>query len=140
MSLIDTLAGFPLFSSSLLTGHAWEQVELPWRTRGTVLLSFCNLAPALHGASVPMFHDAQIYSTPQSYSPAFRAFYRLIQPLAGARALRVLTVSQFSKDQLTQYGVAREGNIRVVPNGVTHGQHHAPGSTTYCDPESGLTL
>ena len=123
----DELApGLPLRRSSLLTGHAWEQLELPLRARGTLLLSFCNLAPVLHGASVPMMHDAQTFSTPQSYSPGFGGLYRLIQPLIGARALRVLTVSEFSRAELERYGVARTEKIRVIHNGVNHGHSHAP--------------
>ncbi len=114
-------ARLPLVRDSVLTGQAWEQLELPLRARGKLLLSFCNLAPLLHGSSVPMFHDAQTFSTPQSYSRAFRNFYRLAQPLMGARALRVLTVSEFSRGELAHYGVAQAGKIRVIHNGVTHG-------------------
>ncbi len=130
--------GLPLRCSSLLAGHAWEQMELPLRARGTLLLSFCNLAPVLHGASVPMFHDAQTFSTPQSYSPAFRAFYRLMQPIMGARALRVLTVSEFSRGQLAHYGVADAGKIRVIHNGVNHGQSHTPDGTILALPDGAI--
>ena len=116
----------PLRRSSLLTGQAWEQLELPWHARGTMLLGFCNLAPVLHRASVPMIHDAQTFSTPQSYSPAFHSFYRLMQPIIGARALRVLTVSEFSRGQLAHFGIARRENIRVIHNGVSHSQSLKP--------------
>ncbi len=115
-----TPGGLPLRRASLLTGQAWEQLELPLRARGTLLLSFCNLAPLLHPASVPMIHDAQAFSTPRSYSLAFRSFYRLAQPAMGARALRVLTVSEYSRGELARYGVARAEKVRVIHNGVDH--------------------
>ena len=123
----DTIdAGLPLRRESWLTGQPWEQLELPLRARGTLLLSFCNLAPVLHPASIPMLHDAQTFSTPRSYSLAFRSFYRLVQPMIGARALRVLTVSDYSRGELVRYGIAPAGQIRVIHNGVEHGCRLAP--------------
>lgn len=113
--------GFPASVDSILTGQLWEQIELPLRARGTLLLSFCNLAPLLQSASIPMIHDAQTFSTPQSYSLAFRTFYRLVQPIIGLRAMRVLTVSDYSRSELVRYRVAREEQVRVIHNGVTHG-------------------
>jgi glycosyltransferase involved in cell wall biosynthesis len=119
-------SGFPLRRESWLTGQLWEQLELPWRARGSLLLSFCNLAPVLHPASIPMLHDAQTFSTPRSYSLAFRSFYRLVQPMIGARALRVLTVSDYSRGELVRYGVAPEERIQVIHNGVEHGCRLVP--------------
>jgi len=125
-ALGEAPADLPARCDSVLTGQLWEQIELPIRARNTLLLSFCNLAPLLHSASIPMLHDAQTFSTPQSYSRAFRSFYRLIQPAIGARALRVLTVSEYSRAELVRYGIAPAERIRVIHNGVDHGQLLTP--------------
>src|SRR5690606_15636035 len=61
--------------------------------------------------------DAQVYLTPDSYSPAFRAWYRLILPLLGKHSSRILTVSEYSKTQLVTFGVAAADKIVVIHNG-----------------------
>ena len=116
----------PVRSTSVLTGQLWEQLELPWRTRGSLLLSFCNLSPVAAGHAVTMLHDAQTFSTPASYGLGFRSFYRLVQPMIGARALRILTVSNYSAGELVRYGIAPAERINVIHNGVDHGKAHAP--------------
>ena len=102
------------------TWQPWEQIDLPILARQDLLLNLCNLGPLLHPASVVMMHDAQVFSTPESYSSKFRLWYRTVQPLLGRSALRILTVSEFSKSQLVRYRVAPEDRIVVVHNGCDH--------------------
>ena len=102
------------------TWQPWEQLELPLFARSDLLLNLCNLGPIVHAASMVMMHDAQVFSTPESYSSKFRLWYQNVQPLLGRSSLRVLTVSEFSKQQLVQFGVAKADKIVVVPNGCDH--------------------
>jgi len=67
-----------------------------------------------------MIHDAQVFITSNSYSWAFANWYRQILPTIGHRHARILTVSEFSADQLVEYGVAKRERISVIPNGVDH--------------------
>jgi glycosyltransferase involved in cell wall biosynthesis len=106
--------------AGVLTWQAWEQFELPWIARGAVLVNLCNLAPLAHGASVTLIHDAQVFLTPDSYSRAFLAWYRFALPRIGAAAARIVTISDYSRDRLVEFGVAARENIVVVPNGVDH--------------------
>ena len=101
-------------------GQAWEQIELARKVRGSVLVSLCNTAPLLHDENVVMVHDAQVYSSPTSYSAAFRAWYRILLPTLGRRALKILTVSEYSSRQLVHYGVSTPEKMIVVPNGADH--------------------
>lgn len=98
----------------------WEQVELPWRARRDVLLNLCNLGPLAHRGGITMIHDAQIYITPESYSRAFVAWYRVALPILGRRSRKILTVSDYSRRMLVAHGVARSDRIVVIPNGVDH--------------------
>lgn len=107
-------------SRSRLIGQAWEQLELPVHARGNLLLSLCNLAPVTVKSAITMVHDAQVYTTPRSYSAAFRTWYRLILPKIGRRNLQVLTVSHYSAAQLVEFGVASPDRITVIYNGVDH--------------------
>lgn len=103
-----------------IAGLLWEQFVLPWRARGSTLVSLCNIGPVVYGNAFTMVHDAQVYSAPASYSRAFRGWYRLVLPLLGKTNRNVLTVSQYSRKQLAHFGVAPAGRIRVVHNGCDH--------------------
>jgi len=103
-----------------LHGALWEQLVLPRRARGDTLISLCNIGPVLHDDAYTMVHDAQVYSSPDSYSRAFRTWYRFVLPLLGKRNKALLTVSQFSRRQLDAFGVAAASRINVVHNGCDH--------------------
>lgn len=109
-----------LYSHSRLIGQAWEQLELPVHAHGNLLLSLCNLAPVISRNAITMIHDAQVYTSPGSYSFAFRRWYRLVLPRLGRNSLQILTVSKFSARQLVEYGVAPADRITVIYNGVDH--------------------
>jgi glycosyltransferase involved in cell wall biosynthesis len=103
-----------------LTWQPWEQLELPRASKAAVLVNLCNLAPLSHRRSVTMIHDAQVFLSPQSYSAPFRTWYQFALPRIGARAARIVTVSEFSRERLVEFGVAPREKIVVVPNGVDH--------------------
>lgn len=108
-----------------LSGHLWEQFELPLKLGGKWLYNPCNTAPILRRRHLVTIHDAQVYTTPNSYSKLFRMWYKVMLPTVGRRAQIVTTVSEFSKMQLEQYGVVPPSKIHVVPNGVDHIDHIA---------------
>lgn len=103
-----------------LTGNLWEQITLPTRARDRMIVSLCNVGPMLSREAVTMFHDAQVHLAPDSYSLPFRLWYRLHQPISGARHRKILTVSHFSREQLERVGVAGLDKTAVVHNGVDH--------------------
>lgn len=102
------------------SGQFWEQVELPFRAKNALLLNLCNLAPVAVSNQLVMIHDAQVFLTPESYSPAFRNWYRWILPQLGHRARYVATVSEYSRQQLESFGVVPKGKAVVIPNGGDH--------------------
>jgi glycosyltransferase involved in cell wall biosynthesis len=101
-------------------GTLWEQAVLPARTRQATILSLCNTAPLAHARNIVMIHDAQVYTSPQSYSPAFRIWYTFLLPQLAARGAKIITVSEHSKRQLAEFGVGRAEDISVVNNGGDH--------------------
>jgi glycosyltransferase involved in cell wall biosynthesis len=114
------------FASGLPREFPWEQLNLPWIARNAVLVNLCNMGPVVHFDSLTMIHDAQVYLTPASYSFSFRLLYRLIQPLLGRTSRRILTVSEYSKEQLVSNGIAPAEKITVIYNGCDHVLAHAP--------------
>lgn len=109
-----------------LTWQVWEQFQLPVAARGQLLVSLANLAPIAHPNAITMVHDAQVFISPQSYSKAFVAWYKFVLPRIGARAAKILTVSDYSRRQLVEYGVAAYDRIAVLHNGADHVLDVAP--------------
>jgi glycosyltransferase involved in cell wall biosynthesis len=115
-----SLDAFEVERGGSFRGQLWEQLDLPRLTRPDLLLNFCNLGPMASKAAITMIHDAQVFATPDSYSWAFAKWYRNVLPVLGSRHARILTVSEFSANELARFGVARRDHISVVPNGVDH--------------------
>ncbi len=103
------------------SGQLWEQLELPRAARRTFLLNLGNTAPLLHGPhQAVVIHDAGVFDTPESYSAAFRLWYRLMQKrLARAGAL-LLTVSEFSRGRIAEHLGIERARIAVLPEGGEH--------------------
>jgi glycosyltransferase involved in cell wall biosynthesis len=115
-----SLDSFEVEPKGTFRGQLWEQLDLPRLTRPDLLLNLCNLGPMASTAAITMIHDAQVFATPDSYSWAFAKWYRNVLPVLGSRHARILTVSEFSANELTRFGVARRDHISVIPNGVDH--------------------
>ncbi|GJE42570.1 glycosyltransferase family 4 protein [Methylobacterium soli] len=105
------------------SGHLWEQLELPYFSRGGFLLNLGNTAPLAKGSrQAVVIHDAGVYDIPHAYSPAFRTWYRtLYRGLAGLDA-SLVTVSRFSQARLSarlhlapdRIGIMREGSDHIL--------------------------
>ncbi len=98
----------------------WEQLTLPLRRGRGLLLNLCNIGPMLSRDAVTMIHDVQVLLSPESYRPAFRAWYRLVQPIIARRHRLILTVSEYSRQQIIRAGLAPASKVAVIHNGVDH--------------------
>jgi glycosyltransferase involved in cell wall biosynthesis len=106
--------------SGRLRGQLWEQLELPYLAKNKILVNLCNQAPIFHKGGVVMIHDVQSFLSPESYSRAFRMWYRFSMPRICAKADVVLTVSNYSREQMIRHRVASADKIKVIYNGVDH--------------------
>ncbi len=102
-------------------GQVWEQGVLPTRAaafRAAVVFSPANLAPLAWPRNVVVMHDAVALSHPEWYSGPYVAWYRLMVPRIARRALRVITDSSFSRDELIALTGVDPAAVSVVPGGV----------------------
>lgn len=103
-----------------LSGHLWEQIELPYYAKDGYLLNFCNSAPLIKKNQAVTIHDAAIAAFPSAYSWKFRLWYRIMYTVLGKRLNTIFTVSNFSRNELNKYfGIPKE-KIHVTYNGVEH--------------------
>lgn len=110
-----------------LTWQAWEQADLPRLAGPGTLINLCNLGPVMRRDAVTMIHDAQVAETPSSYTPAFRAYYRALQPVMARRHRAILTVSDYARRAIIRHGVALDAF--VIPNGCDHVHRVTPDTT-----------
>lgn len=103
-----------------LTGHLWEQLELPFLTRGGPLLSLCNTGPLVHPRQVVTLHDAAVFAVPEAYSRGFRSWYRVLHTGLGRTAKGILTDSEFSRGELERYARIPQHKLEVVYLGHEH--------------------
>ena len=87
-----------------LSGHAWEQMELPLASRGGWLLNLCNTGPLIKRKQIVMIHDAAVFFAPQGYSLKFKLWYRLIFYVFARRSIDIVTVSEFFQERVGQGG------------------------------------
>jgi glycosyltransferase involved in cell wall biosynthesis len=105
---------------SRLRGTAFEQVALPWAARRDLLLSLGGAAPLFARRQVATMHDATPFRLPDTYSRTFGAWYRLMYKAVSRRAERIITVSEFSRRELSDVLGVSPDRFVLVPNGVEH--------------------
>lgn len=84
-------------------GQLWEQIDLPVHARGTLLFTPCGGAPLVHPHHVITIHDAGPFSTPGAYTAGYRTYYKFLHKILASAAVQVLTVSEFSKQELLKF-------------------------------------
>ena len=116
-----------------LTGIPWEQLVLPIRKGDGLLLNLCNIGPMLTRDAVTMIHDVQVLLSPASYSPGFRAWYRLVQPIIARRHRHLLTVSEYSRGEIVKAGLCPAKKSR---SSTTASITYCASPPTICQPAS----
>ena len=102
-------------------GHAWEQVVLPAlaaRRRAAVVVCPANLAPLAWPRNVVVLHDVSTLRHPEWYGRSYAAWQHALVPALARRAARVVTVSEFSRDEIAATTGVDAGAIALVPGGV----------------------
>jgi glycosyltransferase involved in cell wall biosynthesis len=124
--------GVPLARSRHLSGHAWEQIQLPALCGDDVLLSLCNSSPVMRRRQLVVLHDAGPAANPATYNFAYRNWHLWLYSALMRRAAVVATVSRFSAGELTRLIGCRASQVEVIYEG---GEHvlRAPADTSILD-------
>lgn len=99
--------------------NLWEQISLPYfmrKQKNAVLLNFCNSAPLLCSRQIVTIHDLAFEQKQAWFTIPFRIWYRYLIPRICRRAMRIFTVSNFSKNEITNRYHIDEHKIEVIPN------------------------
>jgi len=125
-SNIPSLINIKVVKRGHLRGHLWEQIDLPLIARAGMLFNPCGPAPLFHSDQVTTIHDASVYVAPSGYSWKFRTWHKLLTWRSGKHAKLILTVSKFSKRQLSEIcGIPRK-KIKILYQSGNHILKHEP--------------
>jgi len=119
-SIQSPLPGMALRCGGMLSGHAWEQFELPRSCGEDVLLSLCNTGPLSFKRQLAVLHDVSAFAFPSAYSRTFRTWYRFLLAGLMRRAAVIATVSKFSADELVRCIGVRARGIEVIYESGEH--------------------
>ena len=114
------LRHIPVRHCGIGRGYFWEQIELPLHTRGCFLLNLCILGPLLVRHQMVVVHDATVRALPWNFSPIFRAVYNFLIPNLCRRSRCAVTVSEFSRRELSKWYGLDEGRMPVCFEGGDH--------------------
>lgn len=105
------------------SGTWWEQVRLAAalrRDRPDVVFAPAYTAPlAVPVPTVLTIHDLSFLAHPEWFPPAMRFRQRIVTGLAGRRARRILTDSEFSRGEIVRRLHVDPARVAVVPLGLT---------------------
>lgn len=114
--------------------HFWEQCVLPFFFLGKkdyIVLSFTGLGPILISRKIMTIHDLSFLFNRSWFSNAYYWWYKLMTPLAIRTSRKIITVSQFSKQEILRfYPFIKANKINVVYGGIDHDKFSPPPATT----------
>lgn len=102
-------------------GHLWEQWDLPRylkKKQNPLLLNLCNTAPLYYRPKMVCIHDLAFLVNPKWFSKKFYWFYSFLIPRIARSAEHLLTVSEFSKNEINQFLKIPRDKISVLYNAI----------------------
>lgn len=111
------------------SGHLWEQLDLPkfLASNGRpMLLNLASTAPAFYANQFSTHHDITYVRHPESFSPKFRMLYRVLVPRFLRSSRKIVTVSEFSRGEISDHYGLDPKKFLVVKNAA--GDMFRPGA------------
>lgn len=102
-------------------GTLWEQTVFKKyvKKNKAVSLNLCNSSP-LSGKKIVCIHDVKIKAHPDFFNKKFLLWYKILFKNTSKKAIKILTVSEFSKSEIEKYYPAAKGKIIVINNAWQH--------------------
>ncbi len=102
------------------SGQFWEQIELPRHATGGLLINLGNTAPLRISRQLVVIHDAGVFATPAAYSWKFRLWYKLVHRRLAHSSAKIVTVSEFSRQELVRCLGVHADSVAVISEGADH--------------------
>lgn len=105
------------------TGPFWEQIDLPIflkKQNNPLLINLANMAPVFYKNKISTIHDVAFIEYPQTFKKSFLYTYRFLIPLIINTSRQILTVSEFSKQEICKVYKIDNEKISIVYNAVSN--------------------
>lgn len=117
---LEYLINIKLIKRGLFKGHLWEQLELPFFvSKDEILISLCNTSPILRPHIITI-HDIQAKVFPNFFSKKFSVWYNFLNYWNLKNSKKIITVSNFSKQEIIENYNISQDKISVIYNGWQH--------------------
>ncbi len=108
---------FNVRSIGRLSGHFWEQIELPtylasWGN--PLLVNLANTAPLLYKNKIVTIDDLSFLRHPEWFSGKFYLYYSFLVPKIVKNSRQVITISEFSKREIVELLDMPQDKIKVI--------------------------
>ncbi|GAB4026607.1 glycosyltransferase family 4 protein [Spirosoma gilvum] len=107
---------------NITNGQMWEQLELPFFLRNKknpILINLGNSAPIYYNKNIVCVHDIAFYHHPEWYSKQFAFIYKLMIPRVAKNARHLLTVSNYSQDDICRTLHIPKERIDIIYSSVS---------------------
>ncbi|MGB1389137.1 MAG: glycosyltransferase family 4 protein [Paracoccaceae bacterium] len=101
-------------------GHIWEQTVLARQVGSDPLLSLCGSGPLACRNQLLVLHDANIWTNPHAFSPAYRWFHRPMRAQLAHRVRSLATVSAYSAQTLAAHLCVPTDRFHLLSNSADH--------------------
>ncbi|MEP6611060.1 MAG: glycosyltransferase family 1 protein [Mucilaginibacter sp.] len=125
----DTTLKLKILKIGKRSGPLWEQIDLPLflkKRSNPLLINLGSTAPIFYKNQIVSHHDITFIKYPQSFSKSFRAYYSFLVPKMLKKSKLFITVSEFSKKEISGYFNYPAKKIHVIPNAIDQKFHPAP--------------
>ncbi len=102
-------------------GHLWEQLDLPLylkKNGSPLLINLANSGPLYYDNKISTIHDVAFNVYPETFNKRFLYFYKFMIPILLSGSKHVLTVSEFSKNEIQNFYKIEKDKISVIFNSV----------------------
>lgn len=105
----------------IFTGHLWEQIELGLYVfvNKYELINFCNTAPIICPGIITI-HDVKFKVYPWFFTQKFVLWYNILFKNIINNSKKILTVSEFSKEEIVKYYDVNPNKINVIYPACDH--------------------
>ncbi|AXE16418.1 glycosyltransferase family 1 protein [Runella rosea] len=103
-----------------LTGHLWEQIELPLYCRNGLLFNPCATGPLFKTNQVSTFHDVNFINFPEGFTWQFRLWYKIIFFICGKLSKSIIAISNYTKNEVIEKFGIQSSKITVIYEGHQH--------------------
>lgn len=100
-----------------LTGHLWEQIELPGylaKAGNPLLINFSGMAPFFYKNKLVTIHDLSFLRNPKWFSRKYYYYYKFLYPVSVRNAIKIITSSEFSKSEIVDLLKIDERKIHKI--------------------------